>query len=169
MKVKSRLKLFFFLAFCFVILGLCFFDLKRVSGISMLPSIRDGEFILISRFAYGMGLPFSQEAFVFWNAPKEGDIVMYKIQDRFVIKRLVLCSGARLNYIEKNGEKYLNLDKFSLKLDAESFRNIFADGANETVPDQFFLALGDNLAFSEDSRQYGFVSNKSILGKVLCK
>ena len=37
------------------------------------------------------------------------------------------------------------------------------------VPDGYILAVGDNYEVSVDSRDYGFVSVKNVLGKVLCK
>ena len=37
------------------------------------------------------------------------------------------------------------------------------------VPEGYILAVGDNYEVSVDSRDYGFVSVKNVLGKVLCK
>lgn len=145
------------------------FDIKKVKGISMFPNINDGDVILVFRLAYGIRRFSGSSYFLLWNNIKPKDVVVYKMDDRIVLKRVALTSGSRLKYVERNGEKYLMLDCACVKLDSQSFQNIFANGSMRYVPNGYFLALGDNLSSSHDSRHYGFVSNESILGKVLCR
>lgn len=145
------------------------FDIKKVRGFSMFPSIKNGEIVLIFRAYYGIKFPWKGKYMLKLNKLKKGDVVMYRLDGRNVIKRVALVGGESLGEYEKYGEKYLLLEHMSIKLNAENFRTLFGDGSNIKVPENTFLALGDNLGTSEDSRHYGFVFQSDILGKVLCK
>ncbi|MEL3908788.1 MAG: signal peptidase I [Treponemataceae bacterium] len=159
-------------AFCvlFVIGALILaFDVKVASGLSMSPTIKDSEVLLIFKLAYGLKLPFAKKYLLTWNAPKKQDAVIFRIDGRNVVKRVALASGEKINCKEINSNKYLLLDEKLIKLSGEEFRNICGNSFETWVPEKTFLALGDNLSLSEDSRHYGFVPEESVLGKVLCK
>ena len=49
------------------------------------------------------------------------------------------------------------------------FFSISKDQNSAVVPEGYVLAIGDNYSQSIDSRTYGFVPVKNILGKVLWK
>ena len=57
---------------------------------------------------------------------------------------------------EKSGEYegYVNMD-------------LLAEGRKLTVPENSFVALGDNSGDSNDSRSWGFVPDKSVIGKAI--
>ncbi len=144
-------------------------DIRTVRGVSMLPSIKDGEPIVIFKQAYGLNLPFVRKPLISWAAPKKNDVVAFYIDSRMVIKRVYLTGGESIAHTEILGEKYIIAGNTQLAVTAEEFRTLCGNGVNARVPENMFLALGDNFSLSEDSRLYGFVSYESIIGKVLCK
>ena len=93
------------------------------------------------------------------NLPKR---VKFSRQNKILC--LIVCIGLILtdsdyNYILKAGD-------FSIPLSQIQYLNL-KDSAS--VPQGYILAIGDNHEVSVDSRTYGFVSERNILGKVLCK
>lgn len=164
----SKKKFFFALvvSLCFLVLA---FDVKVTSGSSMFPSIRDGEILLVFKLAYQFPLSIQEKTVFTWKSVRAGDVVLFKNSGRSVVKRVALESGAPL-VVYKNGETtFLCLDNLYLKLSPESYLHLCANGRLHFVPDGYLVVLGDRLDVSHDSRSYGFVAEKNILGKVLFK
>jgi signal peptidase I len=76
--------------------GATFFDIVRVAGHSMEPTIRNGQVLVINRAAYGIQVPLLSSYLIRWSAPVPGDIVLFKspVEDRLVVKR---CAPAGLS------------------------------------------------------------------------
>lgn len=128
-----------------------------VKGRSMMPTLKDGERYFLNRWRY------------MFLAPQRGDVVVIKDpghQD-FAVKRIVAKPYDWLNL--KDGIIYVNGKRL-----AEPYLN--ANTVTETADksekwiqlgrDQYYL-LGDNRANSEDSRFYGVVHRKNIIGMVI--
>lgn len=151
-------------------------DIRTVSGISMEPAISDKQFVVIWKLAYGIRLPVLNRYVCRWAAPQAGDVVFYPVDGRYVIKRCVKTEGSMLNFAvepKSEPEQYgvLRLDTGSVPLNRIQFRNLggFLPASAQKIPPGFILALGDNAAYSYDSRDYGFVAADSICGKLLWK
>lgn len=99
-----------FLAF-FCIRGFVFEPFKIPSG-SMMPNLLVGDFLFVSKYAYGNRLPMTD--YFFWQRePERGDIVVFKMKDSglpgsffgfgetLFIKRLVGLPGDTLEYRNK--------------------------------------------------------------------
>lgn len=104
-----------FIAF-FCIRGFIFEPFKIPSS-SMMPTLLVGDYLVVSKFAYGNRMPLTD--FFFWQrAPKRGDIVVFKksgtnlpgsffgLGDTFFIKRIIGIPGDRIAY--HNQTLYLN-------------------------------------------------------------
>lgn len=104
-----------FLAF-FCIRGFMFEPFKIPSG-SMMPNLLIGDFLFVSKFAYGNRLPMTD--YFFWNRdPQRGDIIVFKMKgtnlpgsffglgDTLFIKRLVGLPGDKVAY--RNKTLYIN-------------------------------------------------------------
>lgn len=148
-----------------VILKLFVVDFLHVSGRSMLPTIAEGETIVVNRLAYGLCRPYSAELLLRWSRPRPNDVVIYLYDDRIVVKRVVAVSGEPLEF-SADGASVLVAGRVEIPLSEIQRLNMEGSSA---VPEGYVLAVGDNYAESIDSRTYGFVPEKNILGKVLCK
>jgi signal peptidase I len=130
-----------------------FVRLPQVTGLSMEPHIRSGEYVLINTFAYRIG------------APRRGEIVAFRHDGdarAVFIKRVIGVQGDRVR-IER-GQVYVN----GTKLDEPYVRH--ADGrsfAEITVPPAAVYVLGDNRAESEDSRLFGPVADERLIGRAI--
>ena len=149
------------------LLKLFVFEILTVSGDSMFPALKDGEKLFVSKLAYGIVEPYGDELLIQWEKPKAGDIVIYLYNNKIVVKRCVATEGEELECsIDNDYNYYLKVGNSKISLTEIQYLN-FKDST--AVPKGYILAIGDNYEVSVDSRSYGFVSERNILGKVLCK
>ena len=124
----------------------------RVDGLSMVPTLRDGEFVLVNRLAYRFG------------TPSRGDIVVFRSinqVDLDLIKRIIGVPGDRIiigggkvvvNGVTQN-EPYINAEP--------------SYSGEWTVPDGHLFVLGDNRNDSSDSHAWGLLPVQNVIGKAL--
>ncbi len=141
------------------------FEILTVSGRSMIPSLHDGDKIFINRLAFGIAEPYGSKLLVQWATPKKGDIVIYLYNDKIVVKRCLATASDKLEY-SKDSEYTLKIDGKEIPLTEKQYKNL---KNSDSVPEGYILAIGDNYDESVDSRSYGFVSVRNVLGKVICK
>ncbi|WP_294428771.1 signal peptidase I [uncultured Treponema sp.] len=150
-----------------LLLKLFVFEILTVSGESMFPAIKDGERLFVSKCAYGLCEPYGDKLLLQWKKPKSGDVVIYLYNNKIVVKRCVALGGDKLEILRDSDYNYiLQAGDFSIPLSQIQYLNL---KDSSSVPEGYILAVGDNHAVSVDSRSYGFVSERNILGKVLCK
>ncbi len=144
------------------ILKLFIFDIVRVSGTSMEPSIHENSIVIINKLAYGVAKPFGSELLFQWAQPKKNDIVIYVINNKVVVKRCVAISGEALDF-SSDSQYTMYIGEKEIPLTEQQFQRIKFDNI---VPDNTILAIGDNPKESVDSRDYGFIPTRYILGRV---
>ncbi len=163
--------------FFFVLLLVSLFDIKKVKGSSMLSSFKENDILLIFRAMYGIKSPFSNKYLVRWLDVERGDVVMYKIRGHYVIKRCYATDEDSIYFYQKNNienlEYFMKIKGKEIKIDRFSYYRLFLDYSDSTtegmqeVPRGSLLLLGDNISSSFDSKDYGYVTQDSILGKVI--
>jgi signal peptidase I len=63
---------------------------------SMIPTLEVGDHIFVSKFAYGIGIPFTNKKILKYGQPKRGDVIVFKFpkqQEIDYIKRVVALPG----------------------------------------------------------------------------
>jgi signal peptidase I len=139
------------------LLGLIAFALMlrapQVSGPSMEPRVDSGETVLINTLAYRFG------------APGRGEIIAFRHEENgslVYLKRVIGVPGDRIT-IERG---YVSLNGRVLEENYVRYRD--SSSAREAVvPPGAYYVLGDNRAKSEDSRAWGFVQARDIVGRAL--
>ena len=122
----------------------------RVENISMLPTLKPGQFILVNKLAYRFG-DFNR-----------GDIVIFHhTETEDYIKRVIGKPGDVIRV--QGGIVYVN-DQ-ALKETYESAPPNYT-GSWTVPPDQIFV-LGDNRNQSSDSHSWGFVPRSTVVGRAL--
>lgn len=135
---------------------------KIPSG-SMIPTLEIGDRIFVNKFIYR------------FREPRRGEIVVFKYPEdpkRYFVKRLVAKGGESVEI--RNGNIYIN---GSLVVEPEIFQKIYyynmgpygEEGEVVRVPPGHYFFLGDNSASSKDSRFWGFVPKKYIVGKAFLR
>jgi signal peptidase I len=102
---------FFPVAFIVLIVRAFIFEPFRIPSDSMMPTLLDGDFIVVSKYAYGLRWPVLNEKFLPTSSPQRGDVVVFRYPpDPKVnyIKRLVGLPGDRIevhdDHLVVNGE-----------------------------------------------------------------
>lgn len=133
---------------------------KIPSG-SMKPTLQEGDRILVNKFIYR------------FKEPQRGDVIVFiypEDRKKDFIKRLIAKNGETVEI--SSGSIIIN-DKPTEE--SGKIRQIYyynagdygATGKKIEVPKDCYFFLGDNSASSKDSRYWGFVSKKDILGKAM--
>ncbi len=71
----------------------------KIPSSSMLPSLRIGDHIFVSKFDFGLALPFTNFHFLRWSGPDRGDVVVFLFpRDEWVhyVKRVVGLPGDKI-------------------------------------------------------------------------
>jgi len=125
----------------------------RVEGFSMVPSLQDGEFVLVNRMAYRLGQPQRGDIIVFHHPTDQNQ------ED--LIKRVIGLPGDEVRV--EGGVVYVN--GTALKETYIAAAPAYTD--SQTVPDGKLYVLGDNRNNSSDSHAWGFVLYKDVIGKAI--
>ncbi|AOM83455.1 signal peptidase I [Salisediminibacterium beveridgei] len=134
-----------------------------VYGQSMMPTIEDGERIIVNKIGYEVA------------EPSRFDLIIFHVDDSTdYIKRVIGLPGDHIEYMDD--QLFINeepieepfLEDFKKASDERPFTGNFELEemmfASE-VPDDFVFVLGDNRQNSVDSRHIGFVSKEEIVGQ----
>ena len=134
----------------------------QVRGPSMVPSYADGQVLFVNRLAYGLQGPIIGEYLWIWKAPGLGDPVIVRKPGSlaWVVKRVAGLPGMAL----KVSAHQLSLGSRSAALTPAQEYWLEACAR---VPDGNVFVLGDNLADSTDSRDWGFVPVRDVVGRPL--
>lgn len=139
---------------------------------SMRTTLLEGDVILVNKFIYGAKVPLTNSRLPALRQPKSGDVIVFIYPNnpkKDFIKRLVAVGKDTVEI--KSGTVYVNdrplMDSgFSLRYYYN--RGQYGEsGVKITVPEDSFFVLGDNSASSEDSRYWGFVPHKNVIGKAI--
>lgn len=144
----------------------------QVNGNSMYPNFQSGEFLLTDKLSYRFGKPERGDVIIF-TAPSTAHCPVGFNCD--FVKRIIALPGERIK-VEK-GKIYINgkvLDEpYQRALKFTGSGNVsgsyLAEGTERTVPDNNYVVMGDNRPGSSDSRDWGPVAQKLIVGKVLLR
>jgi signal peptidase I len=158
------------------------FEPFRIPSDSMMPTLFDGDFIFVSKYAYGLRLPVSNTLVIPTGTPQRGDVIVFRLPPNpkiNYIKRLVGLPGDRIRVDENNqvfvndkpvpqtpgpvyrGPKqdtwnYSGVATAEEQLGAHRHEIMFANGAVKTgewvVPAGHYFFMGDNRNNSKDSR-----------------
>jgi signal peptidase I len=145
---------------------------KIPSG-SMIPTFEIGDRIFVSKFIYGARVPFTDIRLPALRQPQRGDIIVFvspETPKKDFVKRLIALGGETVEI--KNGNILINGKGIdgpdSVKSNYYYNRGDFGKELSPiTVPKDSYFALGDNSANSRDSRYWGFVPKKNLIGKAI--
>jgi signal peptidase I len=88
----------------------------RIPSDSMMPTLLDGDFILVNKFAYGLRVPVADTKFFEIGAPQRGDVVVFRRPDtgEDYIKRVIGLPGDEIEY--RNGVLFVNGERVMVEL-----------------------------------------------------
>lgn len=90
------------------------FEPFKIPSSSMVPTLIVGDHIFVSKFNYGLSLPFTKIEFVRWGQPSRGEVIVFlnpKDESLHYIKRVVGIPGDRIEF--KGKDLYINSELIS--------------------------------------------------------
>lgn len=186
--VVEYAKSFFPVLFIVFVLRSFLVEPFQIPSSSMEPTLLVGDYILVNKFTYGIRLPVIRTKVLALNEPQRGDVMVFfppHMNDTYFIKRVVGLPGDTVSYRDKqlyvNGEKLKRqpagdpgLDP-RYRIDEELLGDeghimqvdTLRPSPDFTVvvkPGHYFM-MGDNRDNSSDSRVWGQVPERDIVGK----
>jgi signal peptidase I len=130
------------------------FQVARVDGLSMAPTLEDHDRLIVNKLVYELG------------EPRPGDIVMlyYPLNpEKMFVKRVIAREGDTVRIVD--GRVYVNDIPLRDDYVPAEFRS-HDDWGPQVIPQGYYFVMGDHRNNSSDSRQWGSVPKKYIVGKV---
>tara|TARA_B110000046_G_scaffold185961_1_gene230824 strand:+ start:6841 stop:7572 length:732 start_codon:yes stop_codon:yes gene_type:complete len=165
----------------------------QIPSQSMVPTLQVGDFILVSKWTYGIRLPVLRTKIIEIDSPERGDVMVFfpPHEDRYFIKRVVGLPGDKIHVL--NGIVFINGDKMiQTPIDEapNSPRSVvmsenlggadhmmqkrisptrLSQNYSAVVPQGHYFMMGDNRDNSSDSRVWGPVPEERIVGKAFAR
>jgi len=176
-KFREYTEAIFWALAIFFFIRTCVIQPFKIPSESMLDTLVIGDCLFVNKFIYGIRVPFTDLRLPPLREPQRGDVVVFRFplnRSQDFIKRLVGVPGDTIEIRDKkvyvNGTLYYNaheLHKDDRILPRElAVRDNF--GPVEVPAGNYFM-MGDNRDNSLDSRFWGFVPKKDILGLAFIK
>jgi signal peptidase I len=130
------------------------FQVARVDGLSMAPTLEDHDRLIVNKLVYELG------------DPRPGDIVMlyYPLNpEKMFVKRVIAKEGDVVRIVD--GHVYVNDIPLHDDYVPEQFRS-HDDWGPTVIQQGYYFVMGDHRNNSSDSRHWGQVPKKYIVGKV---
>ena len=168
------------------------FEPFRIPSASMMPTLLEGDFIFVNKFAYGLRLPVANTKILEIGEPERGDVMVFKLPaDPSInyIKRVVGLPGDVVGYDAGSKQLSINGMVVSLELlgpyegsrtlqhareqlgdrvhDLLHTRGILSRGGTYQVPEGHYFVMGDHRDNSQDSRfnEVRFIPEHRLVGK----
>ncbi|BAU27578.1 signal peptidase I [Aneurinibacillus soli] len=130
-----------------------------VDGSSMMPTLENGERLIVNKLVYHL------------NGPKRGEIVVFHASaTKDYIKRVIATEGETVEM--KNDQLYINdkpvdepyLAQYKLQAKQQGYK-LTDDFPKQKIPAGHVFVMGDNRQNSQDSRIIGPVAIKEMVGR----
>jgi signal peptidase I len=130
-----------------------------VKGSSMEPNFQDGEYLIINEISYR------------FSKPKRGDVIVFKYPkdtSQYYIKRIIGMPGETVEI--NNSRIIIYNEKFPKGIEINEsgylgFSLITSGEERVTLASDQYFVLGDNRVASSDSRDWGELPEKDIVGR----
>lgn len=131
----------------------------RVYGQSMEPNLHTDQRLIVEKLSYNAYL----RQFLSFNGPERGDVVVIRLQtqgDELLIKRVIGLPGDEV--VIHDGAVFVNGQPLNEPYLASKTTGSFGP---TTVPPLHIFVLGDNRDFSNDSRSFGTIPLRDVVGR----
>ena len=176
------------LLFVLVIRSFVFEPFRIPSG-SMMPTLLQGDFIFVKKYAYGLRLPVTESKILETGDPERGDVIVFRLpSDPSInyIKRVVGLPGDSITYerhvltvngqhveMEKHPHAGVGDPRFVEQLGERQHQILITDVANSRadgtfeVPAGHYFVMGDNRDNSRDSRFIHAIPESHLVGEAV--
>ena len=180
----------FFPVLLFVLIVRSFvFEPFRIPSGSMMPTLLEGDFIFVKKYAYGLRLPVTETKIIETGEPERGDVVVFRLpSDPSInyIKRVIGLPGDTIVYdrqrliingepvpLENTNEVFAQRTVYEEDLDGRvhdilvSNPGFSARDGTYRVPEGQYFVMGDNRDHSKDSRYINSIPEEYLVGEAV--
>ncbi|MBA3640039.1 MAG: signal peptidase I [Acidobacteriota bacterium] len=132
------------------------FQVARVEGQSMSPTLEDQDRLIVNKFVYLTHI----------GEPQLGDIVMLYYPNnpkKSFVKRVIAAEGQTIRMVD--GKVFVNEAPVDDSFVPPEYRG-HDDYGPVVIPEGYYFVMGDHRTNSSDSRHWGYVPKKYIIGRV---
>ena len=163
----------------------------QIPSSSMVPTLQVGDYILVNKFNYGLRLPVTRTKIWDVSSPERGDVMVFyppHANTTYYIKRVIGVPGDRIQYRNKQltvngkpvprewlaeipGSRRLQIGLEQPRVDKSHLVQVdlsrpIRDFSVVVRPGHYFM-MGDNRDNSSDSRVWGQVPERDIVGQAV--
>lgn len=150
-----------------------FFQAFEIPSGSMEPTLLVGDHILVNKLVYGVRIPFTSKRWPEIREPRRGDVIVFVYpvdRSKDFIKRVIAVGGDTLEIRDKkvfiNGRETADPHAYFSSNVVYPEGEVPRDNMGPIkVPKGFLFVMGDNRDNSYDSRFWGFVSLRDVVGE----
>lgn len=133
-----------------------------VRGASMEPNFHEGQYLIIDEASY------------YLREPERGEVIVFRYpQDtsQFFIKRVIGLPGETVQISSGKVRISSSQDPDGFALDEEYLPSSVATTPDQevTVGNDEYFVMGDNRVYSSDSRRWGTLDEKYLIGRALVR
>lgn len=150
LELLKKEKIFILLIITIIVLKIFVFNFILVKGDSMNPKFKNNDFMFLNKIIYN------------FQSIKRGDVIVLKYQNNDLIKRVIGLPKDKIKV--ENGKLYINNKEYK-----ENYINSYTasiDFIEITLKDYEYFVMGDNRYNSYDSRNFGPITKRNIIGRV---
>jgi len=164
-KIQREIIAWFWVGLAFLLINGTIGQARVIPSGSMENTLLIGDHLIMSRIGYDAGVPFTNWHLPLWRNPKRQQVIIFKPpfapDTPDYVKRVIGLPGDTIDI--RDGAVWVNGQKLSEK---------YTNGVSEPydlhppykVPEDCYFVMGDNRGNSYDSRFWGCVPRKDIIG-----
>jgi signal peptidase I len=176
-KIQREIIAWFWVGLAFLLINGTLGQARVIPSGSMENTLLIGDHLIMSRIGYDAGVPFTNWHVPLWRNPKRQQVIIFKPpfapDTPDYVKRVIGLPGDSVDV--RDGAVWINGSKLKENYTVGLTEPAFPDYVSPypgfealhfpyKVPPDCYLALGDNRGNSLDSRFWGCVPRKNIIG-----
>jgi signal peptidase I len=174
-QVRREIVAWFWVGLAFLLINGAVGQARVIPSGSMENTLLVGDHLIMSRVGYDAGIPFTNWHLPLWRNPSRQQMIIfippYAPTQTYLIKRVIGLPGDTVDL--RDGAVFINGTKLSENYTTGPSRpaptGFTPAGQSDIrfpyrVPDHCYFAMGDNRGNSYDSRFWGCVPRKDIIG-----